>query len=175
MRDAKTDPTFRRFCFYAACIVRLRLSSVEAPTTLLAYLSSLLPQDTCLFPRLQELSWVESYLCMSSRNITTFLSFSHISILTLRFQDQPPVTVSGQGRDFFANAVVELLAHISTAVPALRELTLHAPSTIPIPASAVLRFDILRRANLHISLAGTSTCVVVRPSACVLMRPLARR
>lgn len=146
-----------RFHFYASCIVRLRISSREAPTTLLTYLSSLLPTGTLLFSRLQELSWVEPQPCMSSMNITTLLSCSRITVLTLRFQDQSLITLTRGGRDFFAASVVELLQDVSAIVPNLRELTIHAPSVIPIPATAVLRFGSLRRANLHMSITGTSS------------------
>ncbi|KAI0628589.1 hypothetical protein C8Q77DRAFT_1076648 [Trametes polyzona] len=121
--NGDTDPVLNRFQFYANFVVRLRVVATEA------------------------------YPCLSSKSLNTFLYCSHISILTLRLQDQPSVAPTTQGRESFARAVVELLSDVSLIVPELRKLTIHAPSAVPIPASAVLCFSSLRHANLHVCIS----------------------
>lgn len=155
--NGATDPVFKRFLFYANFVVRLRVNSNEAFASLFAFVSSLLPDGARLFPRLVELSWADPQPCisLSSRSLKMFLHFSHVSTLTLRLQDQPSITTTTQGREFYAHAVVDLLSDVSHIVTDLQELTVHAPSVVSIPASSVLCFSSLRRANLHVCISGT--------------------
>ncbi|KAI0628533.1 hypothetical protein C8Q77DRAFT_1067791 [Trametes polyzona] len=145
----------RRFLFYAQSVVHLRATSLETSGFFYEYFSARvrLAPTAIMFPHLQELSWLEHHPCLASGSIIHILRSAQVSTLTLKFPEQPYITRCASGRDFYTSSVIDTLLTISDAVPELRELTVQAPPTLPIPISAILRYEKLRRAHLHITLA----------------------
>ncbi|KAI0630985.1 hypothetical protein C8Q77DRAFT_1074879 [Trametes polyzona] len=155
--DSQRDPALLRFLFYAQAVLRLRASSLDAPTTFLTYLRVNLWSGHTVFPRLQQLSWREVQPCLASGKIVPFLCVSRVTDLTLQFQF---AAENAEGRDFYVAGVVETLTAVSNTVPQLRKLSLQASAMIPIPISAILRYDVLEHADLHISIAGQNSDLV---------------
>ncbi|KAI0352545.1 hypothetical protein OH77DRAFT_1523137 [Trametes cingulata] len=147
------------FRYYARKVQNLRIIVQDLPSTTLQYVQSLLPPGIVnLFPTLRQLTWVDfNPHPPFAVDISHFLHSTHLSCLTLVFDDQDEPLDTRAAQTSCGDAVCAFVATVKRMKPELRELCIYTPASVPV-SSAILRgFRGIRKVDLQFPLARSAS------------------